>query len=243
MSHLPISDEYLNSYIDNQLDQAEKARAFDTIRQDESLKEKVCELRAIKEAMQQAYHQPPAYKNRLKKKYRPIKIKFEALAACFILCIAGATGWLSHAWLNPSNNQELTTSAFQIEQANNPIAETRKVVVLLSNAHPAKIKAALDETEGLLDSYKQSHQQIQVELIANKLGVNLLRAHTSNDSTRIEQMQKKYPNLSFMVCGQTINKMQTKGENVQLLPQISIATSAADQINRRLHQGWGYIKI
>lgn len=242
MTQQPISDEYLNSYIDNQLDQAEKARAFDTIRQNESLKEKVCELRAIKEAMQQAYHQPPAYKNKLIKGYRPIKISFEALAACLILCLGGATGWATHAWLNQNNNQDIS-SALQIEQANNPITETRKVIVLLSNAHPAKIKAALDETEGLLDSYKQAHQQIQVELITNKLGVNLMRTNTSNDSTRIRQMQKKYPNLSLMVCGQTIGKLQNKGENVQLLPQISLTTSAADQINKRLHQGWGYIKI
>jgi len=45
MQNQNISDEYLNSFVDNQLDSAEKIQAFDAINQNETLKERVCELR------------------------------------------------------------------------------------------------------------------------------------------------------------------------------------------------------
>jgi intracellular sulfur oxidation DsrE/DsrF family protein len=242
MNNQNLSDEYLNSYIDNQLDAGEKLRAIDLIRQSDTLKERVCELSGMKELVRQAYPLPPASQHSsIKKAYLP-KTSWQALAACLLLCFGAATGWLTHAWIYKNNSAELL-SVLHTPQANDSIAETRKVIVHLSNAHPAKLKATLDETEGLLNTYKRAHQAIQVEVIANKNGVNLLRANTSIYSSRINTLKKNYPNLDFIVCGQTIAKLQKEGANVQLLPQTAIATSAADQINKRLKQGWGYIKI
>ena len=237
-----MSDEFLNSFIDNQLDPSEKLRAIEIIRQNDALKERVCELRGMKELVQQAYPLPPTYKHRHHTKGYLPKASWQALAACLLLCFGAATGWLTHAWVNKNNSSELTALLHTL-QANDSITEARKIIVHLSNAHPAKLKATLDETEGLLETYKRAHQAIQVEVIANKHGVNLLRTNTSTYTSRINTLKKNYPNLDFIVCGQTITKLQKEGANVQLLPQTAIATSAADQINKRLKQGWGYIKI
>ena len=117
------------------------------------------------------------------------------------------------------------------------IADARKIILHISNSNPTRLKAALDETEGLLNNYKRANRNIQVEVIANKQGVDLLRTNFSPYKERISLMQEKYPNLSFMVCGQTINKLKNEGNKVELLPHTGVATSAADQINKRLHQG------
>ncbi|HQS57679.1 MAG: hypothetical protein B7Y56_08590 [Gallionellales bacterium 35-53-114] len=237
-----ISDEYLNSFVDNQLESAEKIRAYEFIKKDDTLKDRVCELSSLKEMMQHVYSCPPTRGRRSTNQPYTWSSRLQALAACLLLLLGGLSGWFSHAWSSKENGPDMATM-IQSSQNATPIADTRKVIVHLSNSNPQKLKAALDETEGLLDNYKRANHQIQVEVIANKQGVDLLRANVSVHEKRINQLQQKYPNLSFLVCGKTIAKLRNEGENVQLLPHTGIATSAADQINKRLHQGWGYVRI
>lgn len=242
MSNRNISDEYLNSYVDDQLDPSEKIQAFDIITRNENLKERVCELRSIKEAVQYAYNPPPPYIRPTIKQLRPWPTRFQSLAACLLLCAGGVLGWLTHSWSGSDSRQDAISMA-QPAQSISSIPEMRKVIVHVNNANPARVKAALDETEDLLESYKRANRQIQVEVIANKRGVDMLRSDVSPYDGRISLMQEKYPNLSFLVCGQTISKLKNQGESVKLLPHTRVATSAADQINMRLLQGWGYVRI
>jgi intracellular sulfur oxidation DsrE/DsrF family protein len=238
-----ISDEYLNSFVDNQLNSSEQIQAYDTIRRNDKLKEKVCELRSLKEAIKYAYNQPPLYlrptTGTTNRNWAPL---IRSLAACLLLLAGGISGWLTHTWANRENEQEIS-SLVQAVQRIDPVTETRKIIVHISNSKPAKLKAALDETESLLDTYKRSHKNIQVEFIANKRGVDLLRTGMTGYEKRIGLMQEKYPNLSFLVCGNTLSKLKISGEIVQLLPHTTVASSAVEQINKRLHQGWGYVRI
>lgn len=236
-----ISDEYLNLFVDNQLDSNEKMQLLDAIKHDDRLKERVCELRRLKEVVLHAYSQPPGFKHSTELHKHPGKY-LQALAACLLLLLGGASGWLTHAWTTRENTQE-PIAMLQHAQTSETIADTRKIIVLLSNAQPTKLRAALDETEGLLETYKRENRPIQIEVIANKHGVDLLRTAASGYQGRITLMQQRYPNLQFLVCGQTIHKLQAKGEDVKLLPHTGVATSAAEQISKRLQQGWGYIKI
>lgn len=237
-----ISDEYLNSFVDDQLDSVEKTQAFDSIRRNENLKERVCELRGLKEIVKHAYNQPPAYKRPPVKQPRRWTTQFQALAACLLLLAGGISGWFTHAWSGKDSGHEIT-AILQTTPRNDAIAETRKIIVHVSNSNPMRLKASLDETEGLLENYRRANRQIQVEVITNKRGVDLLRSDVSAYKERISLMQEKYPNLHFLVCGQTISKLRNNGESVQLLPHTGVASSAAEQINKRLHQGWGYVRI
>jgi len=243
MDNKPISEEYLNSFVDNQLDPAEKMHVFDIINQNESLKVRVCDLRSLKEIVKHAYGQPPGFSKVARNSPRLWTARLQPLAASILLLIGGMAGWLSHSWTVNERNQDVASVIQSTQRSDTLAAESRKIIIHVNNDNPMKFKAALDETESLLGSYQRAHQQIQLELIANQKGVNLLRSDISPYSARIATMQSKYPNLNFMVCGKTIRMLHNNGESVQLLPHTEIATSAADQINKRLHQGWGYIKI
>ena len=242
MRNKNISDEYLNSFVDNQLDSAEKIRAYDAIRQDSELKDRVCELSALKEMMMHAYNLPPVHRHQHARQLHSWTKRSQALAACLLLLLGGLSGWLTHAWSGKESSPNIATLV-QAPQSSQAIANTRKVIVHLGSSNPMRLKAALDETESLLDSYSRANRNIQVEVIANKHGVDLLRAGISAHEKRISMMQGKYPNLNFLVCGKTIGKLRNEGKNVELLPHTGIALSAADQINKRLHQGWGYVRI
>jgi intracellular sulfur oxidation DsrE/DsrF family protein len=197
-------------------------------------------LRGLKSMMKLAYEQPPqppgsAFK--LKRK----GLGLPALAASVVLTLGVAGGWLARDYAMQGSEMG-AQPLFQAMQRNAVVAEAQKIIVHVGSANPVRLKAALDETESLLASARQAERKLQVEIIANGGGVDLLRANASPFAQRIGLMRAQYPGLGLVVCGQTLGKLKEKGVEFQLLPQTEVATSAADQITRRLHQGWDYIK-
>lgn len=236
-----VSDEFLNAFVDDQLDAAEKGRAFDAIERDEALKARVCELRGLKEMVQHAYRQPPVREN-FALKWRPRLPYFQALAACLVLAIGVASGWFAHAWSGQGGEREMIR-LLQAVQRNDIGADPHKLIVHAGTSNPVRLKTALDEAENLLASSRRDNRPVRVEIVANGGGVDLLRADVSPYAKRIAMMQEKYPNLDLMACGQTIKNLRAKGVDVRLLPNTGVASSALDQIALRLKQGWGYIKV
>lgn len=237
-----VSDEFLNAFVDDQLEEAEKGHTFDVIENDEALKERVCELRGLKERVRHAYEHPPVRGRKVVKGWRWRASHLQALAACLLLCIGVASGWLAHGWTGMGGDREMTR-LLQSVQRSDVGAEPQKFIIHVGSSNPVRLKTALDETEGLMDSYRRSNRKLQVEIVANGGGVDLLRADVSPYARRIGLMQEKYPDLGFMACGQTIKKLQEKGVNVQLLPYAGVASSALEQITLRLKENWVYIKV
>ena len=237
-----VSDEFLNAFVDDQLETAEKSMAFDTIEHDEALKERVCDLRGLKEMVQHAYHQPPLHKSAPAKQQRSWPPYSQALAACLMLMIGAASGWFGHVWAAGDGEREMSR-LFQTAQGNDFGDEPRKIIVQVSSSNPTRLKSALDETESLLDSYRKENRHLQIEIIANSSGAALLRSDVSPYVARLGMMKAKYPNLELVVCSQTLDKLRAQGVSVQLLPQTSIAPSAAQQIKKRLQQGWDYVRV
>lgn len=237
-----VSDEFLNAFVDNQLESAEKSMAFDAIERDEALKERVCDLRGLKEMVQHAYHQPPLSKHSPAKQQRSWPPYSQALAACLMLMIGAASGWFGHVWSGGDSEREMAR-LFQAAQSDDFGGEPRKIIVQVSSSNPTRLKSALDETESLLESYRVEHRHLQIEIIANSSGAALLRADVSPYANRLGLMKAKYPNLDLVVCSQTLDKLRSQGVSVKLLPQTSIAPSAALQIKKRLLQGWDYVRV
>ncbi|MFH1495096.1 MAG: hypothetical protein ABIG70_09910 [Pseudomonadota bacterium] len=237
-----ISDEFLNAFVDDQLEPAEKSRAFDLVEHDEALKERVCELRGLKEKVQHAYLHPPQPAHTQKKGRLSGTPYPQALAACLLLVIGSMSGWFAHHWVGYGSDQEIMRS-LQTVQRNDIGANSHKLMIHVGTSNQVRLKNALDEAENLLANAMHANQTIQVEIIANSKGLELLRADVSPFAQRISLMQEKYPALSLMACGQTIRNLHAKGVNVHLLPNTGVAPSALGEITLRLKQGWGYIKV
>jgi len=237
-----ISEEFLNAFVDDQLDGTEKSQTFDAIEHDDVLKQRVCELRGLKEQMRHAYEHPPGIGKPEGGQRHLRASRLQALAACLLLCIGGASGWFAHTWTEMGTSIEYTR-LFQSLQRNTADAEPHKFIVHVGSSNPVRLKTALDETENLLESSRQSSRKLQIEIIANGGGLDLLRTDASPYAQRVSLMQEKYPNLDLIACGQTIKKLEAKGVHVQLLPHTGVASSALDQIALRLKQDWSYIKV
>ena len=243
MNDQNISVEYLNSFVDNELDSDEKSELFEKLGHDGALKEQVCELRDLKEKVRHAYHQLPVRSGSFAKKQPSYFRRIQSLAACLLLLLAGgASGWVIAGGADSKSGTKMVR-LLQTIQGSVVVSEPDKIIVQVSNSNPVRLKTALDETENLLETYKRSHRPLQVAIIANDSGVNLLRTDVSPYAARLRSMKAKYPNLTFLACNQTISKLRKAGVIVKLFPNTVIASSALEEINKRLLLGWDYVRV
>ena len=242
-----ISDELLNSFVDGELALNETSEIFSAIGQDDSLKERVCELRGLKEMVLHAYHRPPVNRMSPIKKMCSWHIpRFQIMpkmATCMLMLLLGwGSGWIMFAGSQSMGDPKLM-HLFNATQSNGISEKSGNFIVHVSNSNPVRLRTALDETENLLKSYKRTNRHVNVEIIANGGGLDLLRSDVSPFAKRIALMKAKYPNLDLLACQQTIKKLQKQGVIVKLIPHTGLAPSAVEEIDKRLHQGWDYVRI
>ena len=105
------------------------------------------------------------------------------------------------------------------------------------------MELALNEVQELMGLFPRD--QLQVEVVANAGGVNLLRADVSPYKARVEELMRKYPNLAFLACSNTVAKLKRKlgPGRVDLIPNIRVGPTAVNEIVTRLQEGWIYIKV
>ncbi len=260
-----FSDEYLNSFVDNELTIEEKSRVYITIHQDETLNRRVCELRKIHDVIQLAYKDlsPPSTPSLPRK---PTRLG-RSVAAGLLFGLGVLLSWfqfsaststLRHDVLAAADDLATravavfipATPAPPVAQGGHAMhvvagagAQEMKVLFHLSTGKPEQIKEVLDEAENLLQLYEKQNQPARVEIITNGQGLNLLLANHSPYQERVSQMQKRYRNLTFAACQNTMDKYSDLGFETRLLPGILVIDSGVAQIIRLQQEGWVYIQV
>ena len=241
-----ISNELLNAYLDNELDSDERGEIMAALENDKALSRRLCELRNIKELTQFAYNLPPARESRSTTWKYSRQYAALAVAATLFLAVGSLVGWFAHERLGVSlagiTGQQHINSASSL--ASLPLAaEKKKVILHVDTAETEKLSAALDSAEDLLKTSAANGNSLELEIIANSQGLNLLRVDTTAYAERIRELSNKYDNLSILACNRAIQRLQERGVKVKLVPEARIAPSALEQIVHRLKQGWVYIKV
>ena len=243
-----LSDEQLNAFVDGQLDTDEKSRILSALNVDEDLGRRACELRRLHDLVQHAYDTPPASPSR-----QPVGTRSrgwrQAIAAALLLAMGGTLGWVAHA----RQHQPLSLQAMYLDEEKvfqtsaldqAPVRGEHKVLLHLSSAEPDKLERALNTAEQLLTTYRSQHKPIEVELVANAGGLNLLRADISPYAERVRALQRQYDNLTFMACQTAMDRLRReKHLSPDLLPEALVTPNALEEILSRLQQGWVYISV
>lgn len=241
-----ISDELINSFVDEQLSSAEKSEMLEAINKDEELSARVCEAQRLKVLVSHAYQRPPQPKSATSRRSGLSASYWNALAASVLLMVGSTSGWLAHHWLDAGGAQSSVQAAYTLKpgQIANDWSGQEKVVLHIGSSEPRKLQASLDRAEYLLNHFRKAGQPANVELLVSGGGLNLLRADVSPHAERIRTMQAAYDNLIFVVCNQSIERLREKGVDVKLLPEARQAPdSALDEVVLRLRQGWNYVSI
>lgn len=234
------SDEFLNAYLDGELDDQEKLHLIEELRYNQEVSKRVCVLQKTRSMVQLAYENVPQPEHQREQRSAGLRNRLNLTIAASLLLLAGAaSGWLAHLQLAPGNRLlELAQSSQDILQ------DGSRIMLHVTTTDPRRVTIVLDETEALLRQAAASAEPLEIEVLANGEGLDFLRTDTSQVAQRIQQLQQRYTNLSFLACSQTIAQLKLqKGIEVSLLPQTRIIPSALGEVIRRQRQGWTYIKI
>ena len=237
-----FSNEILNAYLDGELDTDEQGRLIEALNADEELSQRICELARVRSMVQFAY-QDVATDNPQHAPRNHFRRKLVGIAATLTLALGATIGWMAHQYNYPTHG--LLELANHVEMNNQRTrGDTWRVLLHLTTDNPTRLKVVLDEAESLLDHYAQSKQHLQMEILANGQGLNLLRTDTSIYSQRIKEMQQRYDNLVFVACGTALKRLREERRiNVQLLPDVDVAPSAIGEVLKKQGEGWSYVQI
>lgn len=240
-----VSDELINSFIDEELSPVEQSQLLEAINADKELSAKVCDTQRVKALVSHAYQHAPLARpadsyGRGLLKYRDV------LVAGLVLVVCATGGWYARSWWDPADLQGNIQEVRYLQPAQLAGNWTgqQKVVLHVGSSDPAKLKASLDQAEYLLSAARDTGRPLKMELIVSSGGLNLLRTGVTPYADRIKSMQQSYGNLVFVACSQSINKLHEKGVKVDLLSEVTrTPDSALEVVISRLKDGWTYVSI
>ena len=232
-----ISEEIINAFVDNQMTLDDKEELYSQISENKELNRQVCEIRKVRDLMQTAYRDTPLPPNEASgKQNRDSGSAWRNIAAAVVLSIGVVVGWQISRAEFPNFYQHLASS----DKNTDPV----KILFHLNSDKPENVNEALSEVRSVLAYYKRIGQKARIEFVTNGSGLDLLRRDTTTHAKEIAELQRKYPNLRFVACQNTINRLKREhGITAHLLNGVSVIDSGVAQIMRRQQQGWAYIQV
>ncbi len=245
MNTMQFSDEDLNMFVDEQQADQEAQQIREAMLSDPQLRERVCQIKAVRELVSYAYSDAPrsGLDRRAHKNYR--HNIYMTIAASFLLVFGTLIGWYGHNFEAQPSDIANSREVFEYFAKNIPVNHIgRKIVIHVSTGDILSLKKTLDETEQLYKSYRAAGVPLSIDIVTNKGGINLLRVGVTPYANRIALMTKKYGNIQFFACSRSIAKEKKReGRDIVMLPEAHIARSARDIIPELLDKGWVYIKV
>ncbi|MDH5179256.1 MAG: hypothetical protein OEZ39_11720 [Gammaproteobacteria bacterium] len=237
------SDEFLNAYLDNELEQADKARLLADLRRDEVLNRRLCQLQRVHNMVQLAYHDIDMPEATVQSQPKQGSRRYRFATAAAVLLLAGVTsGWFGHQYMNSSPGLvDLAGSIYNTPA--NQSGEWR-VILHVSTKDPFKYETILDETETLLRTSSENKQKVIVQILGNSAGLAMLTDDKSSYSTRLADLQQRYPNLLLAACGKTLERLKLNNKPMpKLLSAARVVPSALNEVMQKQKEGWTYIRI
>ena len=241
------SDEHINAYIDSELDNDERTRLLFDEQQDTALAQRINDARILKEKVQLAYSNL-LETGTTKKTFSCTAFvsKQKSLVAGLIILLT-ATALL----LPTITNNEDVILARQLIKKTLPIAPDaisktigthKQVVINISQYHPQQFDATITNIEALLLQHR-ADKSFTIEIVANKNGLKALDTKTSLHAERISQLAKQFNSLNVVACAKSMADLAAAGDPIQLMKSIMITPSAAQQVAKRMSEGWMYLKL
>jgi len=236
-----VSEEMLNAYLDNELDEKDTQFIELQIQNNAELQRRIEQLQDIKIKIRASYASvsPPVHR-----RVRPCNKRNllpSSLAASLTLCFGLASGWYTHGYINTSNSNDSShLLGIKLEQLK---PQDDKIIIHLAQNDVALFDEALKKTEILLTRFDAMNQPGKVRVLANSYGMDLLRKDKTPYQERISDLMLKYNNVEFVACKNTIKRLKSSGQNVNLLPGVKVHGPVINEIVSGLQNGWTYIKV
>jgi len=227
----------LNAYVDGQLDPEQERQVLNAMDTDRSIREQVCQLRRTKDWMRTGYGEAQPSEQPLPAGKRHLSRVQAGLAASLMALAVGLGGGiLGYACAERESSAQMAALGGGLGQEN-----PHKVLLHLGDSDPRHFQAVLDYTESFLEEHKE--RDVQVEVIANSGGIELMRSGESPFEDRVRSLSDKYDNLQFIACMNALRNMRKQGVEPAMIDDVHTGVTAVDHIVKRLQEGWTYRKV
>jgi GNAT superfamily N-acetyltransferase len=161
-----VSREMQNAFVDGQLDAAEWSAMLERIGADAELRREICELRAAKDMVRDAYAGVNPRQRRV-----AVAAGWRGWGLAAMLLAGIAAGALGHALLDASRESAQVSNAAALRSI-----DANRILVHVSSGERASLQTTLDEVEDLLRTARLANRSVEVEIVANSTGLDLLRS-------------------------------------------------------------------
>ncbi len=243
MSDTNITEDRLNLFIDKQLDSDEMNDIHQALLDDKALRERVCQLKAVRELVGYAYSDVPASRYGDSEKSGSGSFFAKAIAASITLVVGVVLGWSTYEYSPNAVNAVSAENTFQFV-ANHVTVDhgQRKIVLHIDSSDLQVVNAALNEADNLLATYRKANTPIKLDIVTNKAGINVLRPGVSPYLARIQKLVDD-EDVDIYACQRSIAKARKKeGVDIVLMKGVTTDKAARELIPDRLKNGWVYIK-
>jgi intracellular sulfur oxidation DsrE/DsrF family protein len=238
-----FSDEFINSYLDNELDMNEREELLEALRYDTELSTRVCRLKNVKDMVQLAY-QSDNFSKQVNVKQKNNRYLAPAVAAS-ILFIGVTLGWFANS--NIAQQPSLLELAKTAQLPHQPALQKQKnwrLMLHVSSYDPKRYGYLLHETEELLKTSLQNNEKVQIEMLTNGPGLALMKAQDESFTRKLTELANKYDNFRLLACEKALKRLKVeKGIDLKLVPEATTVNSALHHVIQRQKEGWSYINI
>ena len=125
-----------------------------------------------------------------------------------------------------------------------PTAKKEHHLILQVNSNdPAAMNLALNNAMNVTEYYKESGENVKIEVVTFGPGLNMLREDTSPVKARIETMSLSNPEISFKACGNTqANMSKAENKEIPIIRAAEVVKSGVIRIMELQEKGWAYVK-
>ena len=239
-----ITEDKLNLFIDEQLDSDEMNFIHEAMLDDKKLRERVCQLKAVRELIGYAYSEVPPSRHENPVQIRSGAYAGRAVAASVLLVVGVVLGWSTYQY-SPNAIQAISAENTFQYVANHVKADhgKRKIILHIDSSDLQVVNAALNEADQLLATYRRANTPMELDIITNKAGINILRPGMSPYISRIKELVDSNDDVAIYACNRSIAKaLKKEGVEIVLMPGVTKDKSARELIPDRLKKGWVYIK-
>ncbi len=243
MTSKDITEDKLNLFIDKELDVDEMNDIHQALLDDKMLRERVCQLKAVRELVGYAYTDVPGAPSEMAGKQHSGSFFGRAIAASITLVVGVLLGWSTYEYSPNGVNAISAENTFQFV-ANHVTVDhgQRKIILHIDSSDLQVVNAALNEADNLLATYRQANTPIKLDIITNKAGIDVLRPGVSPYLARVQKLIND-EDVSVYACQRSIAKAHKKeGVDIVLINGVTTDKSARELIPQRLQKGWVYIK-
>ena len=120
-----------------------------------------------------------------------------------------------------------------------------RVAIQVNQNDTDLMNLALNNATNVMEFYKATNEDVQIEIVTYGPGLNMLREDTSPVKGRIKQLvDASFPSsVKFIACGNTKEGMEKReGKAISVMSEATVVPSGAVRLIELQEAGWSYLK-